>query len=95
MSDEVVQTGEAQAANYLFALCSGAKVGDGVDQAQGARSTALSDLRADGVPGFYVRVTYPNSEPQRVDGFTTVSDAARWIASETLDWLRTDRPTSH
>ena len=95
VSDEVGQTGEAQAANYLFALCSGPKQEMGSIKRRGREAPLFQICEQIGVPGFYVRVTYPNSEPQRVDGFTTVSDAARWIATETLDWLRTDRPTSH
>ena len=35
-----------------------------------------------------MQVTHPNSEQQRVDGFATVSDAARWISEQTQDWLR-------
>ena len=44
--------------------------------------------------GFYVSVTYPNSEPRRIEGFTTVAEAARWIGNHALDGIRDDHPAS-
>ena len=48
--------------------------------------------RRDG-SGYYVRVTHPNTEPQRIEGFATVADAARWIGIQALDWSKSDRPS--
>ncbi len=95
MSDEVLQAGEAPTADYLFALCTAPKWEMGSIRRRGREAPRFQICELTDGTGFYVQATYPNSEPQRVGGFTTVGDAARWIASETLDWIRTDRPTSH
>ena len=43
---------------------------------------------------FFVQVTEPHSEPRRVGDFATATEAARWIAEQTLDWTRVvGRPT--
>lgn len=42
--------------------------------------------------GFYVTVTFPNSEPERVtDTFKTEGEAARWIRNESVVWLNQKR----
>jgi hypothetical protein len=94
MNDEVVHTGFSHMAHYLFALCSAPKWegGDFKRRSSGdAREFAICEAR-DG-SGYYVRVTHPNTEPQRIEGFATVADAARWIGIQALDWSKSDRPS--
>jgi len=93
MNDEVVHTGFSPMAHYLFALCTTSKweeKGFAKNLSGESREFAICEAR-DG-SGYYVRVTHPNSEPQRVEGFATIADAARWIGLQTLEWSRADRP---
>jgi len=94
MNDEVIHTGFSPMAHYLFALCT-------VPKWEGRNFTRRSsgDAREFAIcensdhSGYYVRVTHPDSEPQRVEGFATVADAARWIGIQALDWSKFDRPS--
>jgi hypothetical protein len=93
MNDEVVHTGFSPMAHYLFALCTMSKWEPKgfVKRSSGEfREFAICEAR-DGF-GYYVRVTHPNTEPQRVDGFATVAEAARWIGTQALDWSKAERP---
>ena len=91
MNDEVVHTGFSPMAHYLFALCTTPKW-----EAKGFKTrsseTEFAICEASDGSGYYVRVTHPSNEPQRVEGFATIADAARWIGVQTLDWVRADRP---
>ena len=91
MNDEVVHTGFSPMAHYLFALCTTPKW-----EAKGFKTrsseTEFAICEASDGSGYYVRVTHPSTEPQRVEGFATIADAARWIGVQTLDWVRADRP---
>jgi SAM-dependent methyltransferase len=95
MNDEVVHTGFSQMAHYLFALCSGPKWekrnvlrhGTGEPRQFAICETISGD-------GFFVSVTYPNREPRRIEGFTSVAEAARWIGDHALDGTRDDDPAS-
>ena len=93
MNDEVVHTGFSRMAHYLFALCVGPKVEVGERNRTVSPRFEICELEL--ASGFYVRVTHPNNEEQRVDGFATVSDAARWIGEQSQDWLRSGRPKSY
>jgi hypothetical protein len=93
MNDEVVHTGFTQMAHYLFALCARPKwerrdvrLRDAGEPRQFSICESMSG------DGYYVRVTYPNSEPRRVEGFSTVADAARWIGEHALEGSRDDHP---
>jgi hypothetical protein len=90
MNDEVVHTGFSRMAHYLFALCTAPRLELGVVKRRQSPEFKICEL--DDASGFYVRVTYPNTEPQRFEGFATVGDAARWIGNQSLDWIRVDRP---
>ena len=93
MNDEVVHTGFSPMAHYLFALCTTCKwepKGSLKRSSGESREFAICEAR-DG-SGYYVRVTHPNTEPQRVEGFATVADAARWIGTQALDWSKAERP---
>jgi hypothetical protein len=95
MNDEVVHTGFSPMAHYLFALCTTSKweAKAFLKRSSGeSREFAICEAR-DG-SGYYVRVTHPNTEPQRVEGFSTVADAARWIGTQALDWSKAERPDS-
>ena len=95
MNDEVVHTGFSQMAHYLFALCAGPKWEKRHVSRQGTgeppQFAICETVNGD---GFYVSVTYPNSEPRRIEGFMTVAEAARWIGDHALGGIRDDRPTS-
>ena len=94
MNDEVVHTGFSPMAHYLFALCSSAEDGKAAISSGAERRTsefAICEAR-DG-SGYYVRVTHPNTEPQRIEGFATCADAARWIGNQALDWSKSERPS--
>lgn len=93
MNDEVVHTGFSRMAHYLFALCVMPKVEFGELKRKVSPRFEICEMGT--APGFYVRVTHPNSEEQRIDGFATVSDAARWIGEQSQDWMRADRPKSY
>ena len=93
MNDEVVHTGFARMAHYLFALCTGPKVEAGELKRSVSQKFEICEMKT--APGFYVRVTHPNNEQQRVDGFATVGEAARWIGEQSQDWLRGGRPKSY
>jgi hypothetical protein len=93
MNDEVVHTGFSPMAHYLFALCTTSKweqKGFAKRSSGESREFAICEAR-DG-SGYYVRVTHPNTEPQRVEGFATVADAARWIGTQAVDWSKAERP---
>ena len=93
MNDEVVHTGFSRMAHYLFALCAAPKVESG--KRNRTVSPKFEICESEMSSGFCVRVTHPNNETQRVDGFATVSDAARWIGEQSQDWMRMDRPKSY
>ena len=93
MNDEVVHTGFSPMAHYLFALCTTSKwEAKGFEKGSSGESREFAICDARDGSGYYVRVTHPNSEPQRVEGFATIADAARWIGIQALDWSRADRP---
>jgi hypothetical protein len=93
MNDEVVHTGFSRMANYLFALCAGPKMEVGELKRSVSQRFEICEMKT--APGFYVQVTHPNNEQQRVDGFATVGEAARWIGEQSQDWLRAGRPKSY
>ena len=93
MNDEVVHTGFSRMAHYLFALCAAPKVEFGDLKRSVSQRFEICEMKAG--PGFYVQVTHPNNEQQRVDGFATVAEAARWIGEQSQDWLRAGRPKSY
>jgi hypothetical protein len=37
--------------------------------------------------GYYVRATLPDGTVDRIEGFTTEGEAARWIKNESVVWL--------
>ena len=41
--------------------------------------------------GFYVTATLPNGVPEQIQGFSTESEAARWIRQESAAWLHARR----
>ncbi|MCC6946307.1 MAG: DDE-type integrase/transposase/recombinase [Bradyrhizobiaceae bacterium] len=43
--------------------------------------------------GFYVRATLPGQEPERIEGFATEAEAARWIRNESKPWIFSRRST--
>jgi len=93
MNDEVVHTGFAGMAHYLFALCTTPKwePKEFAKRSSGeTREFAICEAR-DG-PGYYVRVTHPNTEPERIEGFATIAEAARWIGIQALNWSKAERP---
>jgi hypothetical protein len=93
MNDEVVHTGFSPMAHYLFALCTTSKwepKGFAKRSSGESREFAICETRDRS--GYYVRVTHPNTEPVRVDGFVTIADAARWIGTQALDWSKVQRP---
>jgi hypothetical protein len=93
MNDEVVHTGFSPMAHYLFALCTTSKwEAKGFEKGSSGESREFAICDARDGSGYYVRVTHPNSEPQRFEGFATIADAARWIGIQALDWSRADRP---
>ena len=94
MNDEVVHTGFSSMAHYLFALCTAPKwEGSDFKRRSGSDSREFAICEARDGSGYYVRVTHPNTEPQRVEGFATVADAARWIGIQALNWSKSDRPS--
>ena len=93
MNDEVVHTGFSPMAHYLFAMCTSSKwEAKGVLRRSSGESREFAICEARDGSGYYVRVTHPNTEPQRVEGFATVADAARWIGTQALDWSKAERP---
>jgi hypothetical protein len=93
MNDEVVHTGFSPMAHYLFAMCTTSKwEAKGVLKRSSGESREFAICEARDGSGYYVRVTHPNTEPQRVEGFATVADAARWIGIQALDWSKAERP---
>ncbi|MGD0151488.1 MAG: class I SAM-dependent methyltransferase [Xanthobacteraceae bacterium] len=93
MNDEVVHTGFSPMAHYLFAMCTSSKwEALGVLKRSSGESREFAICEARDGSGYYVRVTHPNTEPQRVEGFATVADAARWIGTQALDWSKAERP---
>jgi len=94
MNDEVVHTGFSSMAHYLFALCSVPKwEGSDFKRRSSGEQREFAICEAHDGTGYYVRVTHPNTEPQRIEGFATVADAARWIGIQALDWSKSDRPS--
>jgi hypothetical protein len=92
MNDEVIHTGFSHMAHYLFALCSTPKW-EGSEfkkRSSGERREFAICEATDGV-GYYVRVTHPDTQPQRIEGFATIADAARWIGTQALDWSKAER----
>ena len=80
-------------AHYLFALCTTSKwEAKGFETRSGGESHEFAICEASDGSGYYVRVTHPNNEPQRVEGFATIADAARWIGIQALEWSQADRP---
>jgi hypothetical protein len=94
MNDEVVHTGFSSLAHYLFALCSTPKwEGSDFKRRSSGEQREFAICEAGDGTGYYVRVTHPNTVPQRIEGFATVADAARWIGIQALDWSKSDRPS--
>src|SRR5262249_47894355 len=92
MNDEVVHTGFSPMAHYLFALCSVPKwEGQEFHRRGGGKEREFAICEAVG-GGYYVRVTHPNTEPERIEGFAPVAEAARWIGARALDWSKAERP---
>jgi hypothetical protein len=83
MNDEVVHTGFSPMAHYLFALCTTPKWEAKDLMTRPNLEFAICEA-GDGGSGYFVRVTQHNTEPQRVEGFATVADAARWIGIQAL-----------
>jgi hypothetical protein len=51
----------------------------------GAQRTAEFDHPAE---GYYVTVTFPNTEPERItETFKTEAEAWRWIKNDSVVWL--------
>jgi methyltransferase family protein len=96
MNDEVVHTGFAPMAHYLFALCAHPKWESKDDRREGLEASPVFEIREVKETGtFFVQVTNFGYEPRRVGDFATAADAALWIKEQTLAWLRPDRTTSH
>jgi hypothetical protein len=94
MNDEVVHTGFSSMAHYLFALCSTPKwEGSDFKRRSSGEQREFAICEARDGSGYYVRVTHPNTAPQRIEGFASVADAARWIGIQALDWSKSDRPS--
>ena len=93
MTDEVIHSGFSPMADYSFALCAEAKWEAG--ELRRKQSPLFEICVSPSGSGFYVRVTHPNTEPQRIDGFATVGEAGRWISNLAQDWLRAGRPNSY
>jgi hypothetical protein len=93
MYNEVIEPGVSAAAHYSFAVCTGPKWEAG--NLKRDRSPLFEICEWPRGNGFYVRVTHPNSEPHRVEGFATVAEAANWISEQASDWLRDERSTSY
>ena len=80
-------------AHYLFALCTMPRWEPkefAKRSSSEAREFAIFEAR-DG-SGYYVRVTHPNTESQRIEGFATIAEAAQWIGVQALDWSKAERP---
>jgi hypothetical protein len=93
MNDEVVHTGFSPMAHYLFALCSIPKwEGQDFKRRSSGESREFAICEARDGSGYYVRVTHPNTEAERIEGFASVADAARWIGTRALDWSKAERP---
>jgi hypothetical protein len=92
MHGERIDPGISPTADYSLAVCTSSKWDVGKPKRQ---SSPLFEICECARGGYYVRITHPNTEPERVDGFTTITDAARWIAQQASDWLRSDRSTSY
>jgi SAM-dependent methyltransferase len=93
MNDEVVHTGFSPMAHYLFALCSEPRWQAGVadnDTDEAGPQFAIGELP--NAAGFYVSVMFPNREPQRVDGFATIAEAAGWVGEHSQDREPPDIP---
>jgi hypothetical protein len=93
MYNEVIEPGISPTAHYSLAVCTGPKWEAG--NIKRGKSPLFEICEWPRGNGFYVCVTYLNSEPQRVEGFATVADAARWISEQAADWLRDGRSTSY
>lgn len=92
MTGEAIQIGDSGQADYVLAVCTGVHWEVGDLRRAISPSFEICEWKRG---GFYVRMTHPNSEPRRIEGFATVADAARWISEQTMDWLRIGRPTSY
>jgi hypothetical protein len=93
MNDEVVHTGFSPMAHYLLALCSMPRwEGQDFHRRSTGEAREFAICRAQDGSGYYVRVTHPNTESERIEGFATVADAARWIGVRALDWSKAERP---
>jgi hypothetical protein len=55
-------------------------------------ATSKPKVRFDAVEGkdgqWYVRVTLPEGGQSRIDGFTTGSEARRWVKAQSARWLK-------
>jgi hypothetical protein len=79
-------------AHYLFALCSTPKwEGSEFKKRSSGEQREFAICEATGGVGYYVRVTHPDTQPQRIEGFATIADAARWIGTQALDWSKAQR----
>jgi 2-polyprenyl-3-methyl-5-hydroxy-6-metoxy-1,4-benzoquinol methylase len=90
MNDEVIHTGFSHMAHYLFALCAepkwepkwgtkyrGQKFAEASEEIE--PSPQFEICQASNGAGFYVRVMRYNTDPERIEGFPSVAEAARWI----------------
>jgi hypothetical protein len=100
MNDEVIHTGFAPMAHYLFALCanpiwqlSGMALQNREERPKRLSWPLFEICENQDVAEFYVQVTYRGDGPHRVDGFKTVADAAHWISNRTLEYMDPHRNT--
>jgi hypothetical protein len=102
MIDNAVQPGLSSIADYVFGVCTepnaeaglteGAELLDfGRYRPKREKSTLFEICEWKFGKGYFVRVTRPNTEPQRIDGFATTGDAARWIAEQAIDSVHPGR----
>jgi hypothetical protein len=94
MNDEIVHTGFAPMAHYLFALCakptwqlSAAFFQEQEERPQHEVWPLFEICEQRDAGEFYVQVTYDGHMSQRVDGFKTVAEAAHWISKKTADYI--------
>jgi SAM-dependent methyltransferase len=94
MNDEVVHTGFAPMAHYLFALCaeprwqlSGMALRDPEQRPKHTTWPQFEICEGPNAGEFSVRVTYHGNTAQTVEGFDTVADAAGWISDRALNYI--------
>jgi hypothetical protein len=94
MNDEVVHTGFAPMAHYLFALCaepkwqlSGMALRDPEQRPKHTTWPQFEICEGPNAGEFNVRVTYHGNTAQTIEGFDTVADAAGWIGDRALNYI--------